>query len=198
MKLVEILARKLNKWPDGVACYTQDKWDGYYTAWPTDNVSCEAGNWFSGEDSVSLLEFKPLSHLAEDCTTAIVTKDMWQAEKDKPLSSNKEEKWIPQVGDRVMYKNTDSLDYAWDKPEEMEVISIHEGMYGLLGGCGYIWSALRHLTPIPKAPTPYEEFEEDMLDILLDGWQTSPSRAKALCEVLYEKGLRFTNTEKSV
>lgn len=106
--------------------------------------------------------------------------------------------WTPSVGDRVMYKNTDSLDYAWDKPEEMEVVSVHGEMYGLLGGCGYIWSALRHLTPIPKTPSPYEEFEEDMLDILLDGWQTSTSRAKALCEVLYEKGLRFTNTEKSV
>lgn len=106
--------------------------------------------------------------------------------------------WTPSIGDRVMYKNTDSLDYAWDKPEEMEVVSVHGKMYGLLGGCGYIWSARRHLTPIPKKPSPYEEFEEAVLDILLDGWQTSPSRAKALCEVLYEKGLRFTSTEKSV
>lgn len=106
--------------------------------------------------------------------------------------------WTPSIGDRVMYKNTDSLDYAWDKPEEMEVISIHDGMYGLLGGCGYVWSQLHNISPPTMKKTEYEVFEKDMLDILLDGWQTSSSRAKALCEVLYEKGLRFTNTEKSV
>lgn len=106
--------------------------------------------------------------------------------------------WTPSIGDRVMYRNKDSIDYAWDKPEEMEVISVHGEMYGLLGGCGYVWSQLHNISPPSMKKTEYEVFEEDMLDILLDGWQTSPSRAKALCEVLYERGLRFTNTEKSV
>lgn len=197
MKLVEILAGELDDWPDGAACYTQDK-DRTSVAWFTVELCYRNGLWCSQKAMIGLLELHKLSCLAEDHDTAIVTRGMWQAERDKLLSSSKEEKWIPQVGDRVMYKNTDSLDYAWDKPEEMEVISVHGKKYGLLGGCGYIWSARRHLTPIPKKLSPYEEFEEDMLDILLDGWQTSPSRAKALCEVLYEKGLRFTNTEKSV
>lgn len=106
--------------------------------------------------------------------------------------------WTPSIGDKVLYQNAVSLDHAWDEPEEAVVVAIHEGMYGLLGDCGYVWAPLRHLSPLPTTPSLYGMFEEQMLDILLDGWQTSPSRAKALCEVLYEKGLRFTDVVEVV
>lgn len=192
MKLVEILARELDEWGEGVVCYTQDRKDGYYTAWSTDDVHCEGGYWFPRKGISSLLDFKPLPHLAEDYYTAIVTKDMWQAERDKILSSTtKEDQWTPQVGDMVEYQNRDSIDYAWDKPEVCEVISIHEGKYGLKGseGFGYVWTDISNISP-RKDKTEYEVFEEKVLTTLLC-WVSNTSKAKAIARELYEKGMRI-------
>lgn len=35
------------------------------------------------------------------------------------------QKWIPRVGDTVLYKRTDSLDSAWDSPVEVGVVAVY-------------------------------------------------------------------------
>lgn len=45
-------------------------------------------------------------------------------DKDE-LITRPSQKWIPRVGDTVLYKRTDSLDYAWDDPEEVHVVAVH-------------------------------------------------------------------------
>lgn len=191
MKLVEILARELDEWGEGVACYTQDI-DTFCVAWPTTKVYCTEGFWNPLEVLLEPPVFDRLPRLAEDHTTVIVTKDMWQTERDKLLSSTaKEDQWTPQVGDIVEYQNRDSIDYAWDKPEVCEVISIHEGKYGLKGseGFGYVWTDISNISP-RKDKTEYEVFEEKVLTTLLC-WVSNTSKAKAIARELYDKGMRI-------
>lgn len=191
MKLVEILARELDEWPERVVCFTQDGNTHCY-GWPTTSLFCDNGLWYTREAALSLSGYKLLTCLSKDHTTAIVTKDMWQAERNKLLSSTaKEDRWTPQVGDMVEYKNRDSIDYAWDKPEVCEVISVHEGKYGLKGseGFGYVWTDISNISP-RKDKTEYEVFEEKVLTTLLC-WVSNTSKAKAIVKELYEKGMRI-------
>jgi|SRR5690554_1318841 len=191
MKLVEILARELDGWPEFVTCYAQDGCKDCF-GWPTDMLYYENGIWHPRKIVLGTTSFKLVSSLAEDHDTAIVTKDVWQAERDKLIASGtKEEQWTPQIGDIVEYQNHDSIDYAWDKPEVCEVISVHEGKYGLKGseGFGYVWTDISNISP-RKDKTEYEVFEEKVLTTLLC-WVSNTSKAKAIAKELYGKGMRI-------
>src|SRR5690625_3220192 len=102
MKLVEILAKELEEWPEGAACVAQDS-DA--TVWPFNKTDIERypnGQWGIG------LCVEPgwdseVSQLATDHTTAIVTREMWEAERAK--NNNEPVEWdgkgMPPVGARV-------------------------------------------------------------------------------------------------
>lgn len=83
MKLVEILGKHLKKWPDGSAYMVQDP------ARDMDIWSCpnepiwEGGEWGAkdGERSFSCQLYS--IGLADDHSTAVITKDQWQAERDR-------------------------------------------------------------------------------------------------------------------
>ena len=95
MKLVQLLAKELKEWPEGVDVYAQDA-NGQIYPWvgipSRDNEEwlCEGaeihqfGSWSSGEEKTP----------CDDHMTANVTKSQWQAEREK---MNKP-KWIRHRG----------------------------------------------------------------------------------------------------
>lgn len=95
MKLVQLMAKELKEWPEGVDVYAQDA-NGNIYPWvgipsrDEDEWLCEGAkihqgkSWFSGEEK------KP----CDDHMTANVTKSQWQAEREK---MNKP-KWIRHRG----------------------------------------------------------------------------------------------------
>ncbi len=81
MKLVEILARKLSEWPTGIVSMSQDndcRVSGY-----SDTIQFldGDGDWTT-DGYIGLSRFK-ITLLADDYETAIVTREMWQAEKQR-------------------------------------------------------------------------------------------------------------------
>jgi hypothetical protein len=89
MKLVDILARELNEWPKGAVCITQDR---SAEIWPCNNNSDLARD---GNHWTATLGFKigrdivPGAELAEDWKTAIITREIWQAERSKMKQGDK-------------------------------------------------------------------------------------------------------------
>lgn len=81
MKLVEILAKELGEWPLDTACYSQD---GNGLAYPYINTPTWNGSYWSGspdyDDNAEVLRDIVT---ATDHATAIVTREMWQAERNK-------------------------------------------------------------------------------------------------------------------
>ena len=101
MKLVQLLAKELKEWPEGVDIYAQDAcgkifpWVGIPSR-DEDEWLCEGaeihqfGSWFSGEEK----------NPCDDHMTANVTKSQWQAEREK---MNKP-KWIRHLGGKCPVK----------------------------------------------------------------------------------------------
>lgn len=101
MKLVQLLAKELKEWPEGVDVYAQDA-NGKIYPWvgipsrDEDEWLCEGAkihqgkSWFSGEEK------KP----CDDHMAANVTKSQWQAEREK---MNKP-KWIRHRGGKCPVK----------------------------------------------------------------------------------------------
>jgi hypothetical protein len=84
MKLVELLAQKLEKWADTTVCYVQDP-DG--CVWPCKETAYrDCGQWGGDhgliDQSDKAKHFERLDE-CDDHETAIVTKDQWQAERDR-------------------------------------------------------------------------------------------------------------------
>lgn len=105
MKLVEILAKELEEWPKGAACVAQDS-DA--TVWPFNKTDIERypnGQWGIGLCVESGWDSE-VSQLATDHTTAIVTREMWEAERAK--NNNDPVEWdgkgMPPVGAVVARK----------------------------------------------------------------------------------------------
>jgi hypothetical protein len=123
MKLVEILARDVSEWPDGCAGATQD--DDGETAWFTGGqawfdigfkgwrLAC-GGNWVG---NIHL-------QLSDDYTTAIVTREQWEAARNLRLSTWSA--WVP-----APMRTIDSLDpqvrqnliaLGWLPPEDVQAL----------------------------------------------------------------------------
>jgi hypothetical protein len=82
MKLVELLAAKLPKWADTTTCYVQDR-DG--SAWPCKITPKFDGGVWGADNFIDQREQAEMivGELSPDYATAIVTKDKWQAERDR-------------------------------------------------------------------------------------------------------------------
>lgn len=84
MKLVTILARELWEWPDTAKCYAQD-YDGYAHPYTGIDLKNESGAWECDYDVIDLSD-RAISfqvNPSEDHTTAIITREMWQAERER-------------------------------------------------------------------------------------------------------------------
>lgn len=94
MKLVEILARELEEWPEAVQTYAQDD-DGTVGASDGNQVRRYSGKgWSSGENewvTEAALNGKKLK-LASDAKTAIITRADWEAERARIATQEAAEK----------------------------------------------------------------------------------------------------------
>ena len=82
MKLVELLARELDVWPEQAECATQEG-GGCAYFWKSDRLSYVRGDWVhgSGYGLIDADWSHSLSELATDHATAIITRADWEAER---------------------------------------------------------------------------------------------------------------------
>lgn len=188
MKLVDILARELKVWPEGVVTAVQDldgevKFDNSHEM-PRMNNSKDV--WIRQGDLYP-------TALAEDCSYAIVTLSLWQAAVDAlndiPKFQSDDVEWagegLPPVGTHVVVHDDGSLVYGHG--ESGEVLAHVEGCavirmsYGL--GC-FLPRCLR--TPEQIAAEERAAAIEKMIMIDEKG---SLSRTH-FCGLLYDAGYR--------
>ena len=84
MKLVELLAKELEEWADTTLCYTQDS-DGNAFPWVTHPTFFQKDGVWVGTNQ---LDQNPDAlvvdgELSSDYASAVVTKEMWLAERNK-------------------------------------------------------------------------------------------------------------------
>lgn len=80
-------------------------------------------------------------------------------DKDE-LIARPTKKWIPRVGDTVLYKRINSLDYAWDVPEEVYVVAVHGSSVWISSERGHIVVDMGDLQPKPTVKTLEERLTE--------------------------------------
>lgn len=82
MKLVELLAEKLEKWADTTVCYVQDPCG---SVWPCKIKPNFNGCQWVGYEVIDQNNDAPYLtvSLSSDYASAVVTKSMWQAERDR-------------------------------------------------------------------------------------------------------------------
>ena len=125
MKLVEILAKELEEWPEGAACVAQD---GDATVWPFNKTDIERfrnGQWGIGL-CVNPGWDSEVSQLATDHATAIVTREMWEAERAK--NNNDPVEWggngMPPVGCKVVVNALGGTATVVAQSEEMGQVCV--------------------------------------------------------------------------
>lgn len=87
------------------------------------------------------------------------------------LITRASQKWIPRVGDTVLYKRTDSLDSAWDDPEEVYVRAVHGSLVWVSSERWEIVADMGDLQPKPTVKTLESRLNEV---INPEGWTVQP------------------------
>ena len=72
------------------------------------------------------------------------------------------QKWIPDTGGIVLFKRTDSIDYAYDTPERMEVVAIVGNMVWLKNEVRDLVTSLDNISPLKKEKSLREKLVEIM------------------------------------
>ena len=79
------------------------------------------------------------------------------------------DKWEPEVGEIVLFKRTDSIDFAYDSPERMEVVTIVGDKVWLKNALRDLVTDLGNISPLKKVKTL-----EDRLNEVInpEGWSS--------------------------
>lgn len=72
------------------------------------------------------------------------------------------QKWIPGTGEIVLFKRTDSIDYAYDSPEKMEVVAIVGDKVWLRNALRDLVTNLDNISPLKKEKSLREKLVEIM------------------------------------
>ena len=102
------------------------------------------------------------------------------------LITRPSQKWTPRVGDTVLYKRTDSLDYAWDDPEEVYVRAVHGSLVWVSSERWEIVVDMGDLQPKPAVKTLESRLNEV---INPEGWTVQP--VHTIIRRLMEAGVVF-------
>jgi len=78
------------------------------------------------------------------------------------LGSNTHSKWVPDTGEVVLFKRTDSIDYAYDSPERMEVVTIVGDKVWLRNALRDLVTNLDNISPLEKEKSLREKLVEIM------------------------------------
>lgn len=103
MKLVEILARELEEWPEGVTHAVQDgRGERKAKVWmlkgDSKNTIFRKGEWFLGQGVWPIGASIRPGTLATDHATAIVTRADWEAERAKTKAPKANDGWVRHRG----------------------------------------------------------------------------------------------------
>lgn len=176
MRLVELLARELDEWPEydhfqEILCITQDD-DMATNLWEYFDPHYYGGAWGYPKDTP--VDYLEINELATDHATAIVTRKMWEDERERIKrdmysgSITTKPQWrgpedgLPPAGTMVMFRN-----------HECEVVGHHDGVVVCAmdddyeNGC-YDGFSARDLRPIDTR-TPREKWIEAAAQEWRDG-----------------------------
>ena len=181
MKLVEILARELKEWPEVAYAAVQDN-DHDKTIWYLEKDHKELRN--NGEQWVcrslfDLLISEP-SQLADDHATAIVTREMWEAERAKLRKPKANaEGWIRHRGGKCPVEAGTLVDVRYRNGKVNERVAALNSCYvsGSMDGYkAYDWShngasldimAYRIHKPAEQSETVSEEYDPQPVSLEL-------------------------------
>lgn len=112
MKLVEILAREMVEWPETTVCYTQDN-DGWCIPWAcTPIFDGLFGEWVGSQEA--RIDRSPIADgfeldVANDHATAIVTREMWEAERARIKNVEWDGQGLPEPGADIEFLDADRV-----------------------------------------------------------------------------------------
>ena len=102
------------------------------------------------------------------------------------LGSNTHSKWMPNTGEIVLFKRTDSIDFAYDSPERMEVVTVVGDKVWLKNALRDLVTDLGNIAPLKKVKTL-----EDRLNEVInpEGW--SSQSVSTTVRRLVEAGIKL-------
>lgn len=130
MKLVEILARDMRKWQDGAEHAYQDKSGNvFFSRGQRPEQFRDGGSWNVSASAVEMIyggRFGDEFQLASDHSTAIITREMWEAERvkqkgDKQVKANKEG-WIRHRGGKCPVEGNPKVEI---RLRNGEIVTMH-------------------------------------------------------------------------
>jgi hypothetical protein len=133
MELVQILARELSEWPEQceAAAQDQDGWVGSYTA----DVCYSGFSWMGRDYFGAFLDIGFHEELATDHATAIVTREMWEAERAKLVFTDISDDFNPIINrDRIRAIDVQLADLTAERAERIAELAA-EG-FALLDAVG--------------------------------------------------------------
>lgn len=89
--------------------------------------------------------------------------DQPYVEWDNPIELPKHtDRWKPEVGEIILFKRNDSIDYAYDSPEKMEVVAIVGDKVWLKNALRDLVTNLDNISPLEKEKSLREKLMEIM------------------------------------
>lgn len=160
MKLVQILARELEKWPEGSSIIVQDddgEIKGDYQKTPT--LSASVNVWLRH----GAAEFTAKTEVASDRKTAIVTREMWQAERERIAKPGKKacaDGWIRHRGGRCPVDPAEIVEVGMRSGEKSHKYDAEALRWSHIGSLGDIMAYRIHKPaeqPVENKSKPLDE-----------------------------------------
>lgn len=97
------------------------------------------------------------------------------------------DKWEPEVGEIVMFKRTDSIDFAYDSPERMEVVAVVGDKVWLRNALRDLVTDLDNISPLEKE----KSLREELIDIMSCGGRWDYINVDQAADRLIEAGIKL-------
>lgn len=140
-------------------------------AWVEYDIELCTGEWYE-DQGYSCVDYTPDAQPIYD--------------KDK-LITRPTQKWTPDTGEIVLFKRTDSIDYAYDSPEKMEVVAIVGDKVWLKNALRDLVTNLDNISPLEKE----KSLREELVKILSYNGQQQYVDAYLAADRLIEAGIKL-------
>lgn len=97
------------------------------------------------------------------------------------------DRWEPEVGEIVWFKRNDSIDYAYDSPEKMEVVAIVGDKAWLKNALRDLVTDLDNISPLKKE----KSLREELIDIMSCGGRWDYVNVDQAADRLIEAGIKL-------
>jgi len=103
------------------------------------------------------------------------------------LGNNTHSNWMPDIGEIVLFKRTDSIDYAYDSPEKMEVVAIVGDKVWLKNALRDLVTDLDNISPLKKE----KSLREELIDIMSCGGRWDYVNVDQAADRLISAGIKL-------